>query len=184
MAHGGGAFSPDEINYLKSLPAVSEATSTRITYSEAFKRLSLRRYMAGESPVKLFREAGMSPELIGYKRIERAFARWKKAEAGAVRGDPSDEGRRSWKGGADDGTSQARLSDREGLARAGQTIDMPLPGSEASRKFDIRDVLIFQQIRRIDELEAQVDRLRAQLDHMDACGSAAGDDAGDPSVND
>ncbi|BAQ32409.1 hypothetical protein BBSC_2329 [Bifidobacterium scardovii JCM 12489 = DSM 13734] len=61
---------------------------------------------------------------------------------------------------------------------------MPLPGSEASRKFDIRDVLIFQQIRRIDELEAQVDRLRAQLDHMDACGSAAGDDAGDPSVND
>lgn len=99
MAHGGGAFSPDEINYLKSLPAVSEATSTRITYSEAFKRSSLRRYMAGESPVKLFREAGMSPELIGYKRIERAFARWKKAEAGAVRGDPSDEGRRSWKGG-------------------------------------------------------------------------------------
>ena len=55
---------------------------------------------------------------------------------------------------------------------------MPLPGSEASRKFDIRDVLIFQQIRRIDELEAQVDRLHAQLDHMDACGSAAGDDAG------
>ena len=32
---------------------------------------------AGEKPTALFREAGLDPKLIGYKRIERAFARWR-----------------------------------------------------------------------------------------------------------
>lgn len=50
----------------------------RITYTESFKHNCMRRYHAGESPVELFREAGLDPSLIGYKRIERCFARWRK----------------------------------------------------------------------------------------------------------
>lgn len=37
MANGGGVFSPEEVKYLKSLPAVAEASEKRITYSDAFK---------------------------------------------------------------------------------------------------------------------------------------------------
>lgn len=78
MCNGGGAFSPEEVEYLRSLPVVAEATSRRITYTELFKHNCMRRYHAGESPVELFREAGLDPSLIGYKRIERCFARWRK----------------------------------------------------------------------------------------------------------
>ena len=78
MCNGGGAFSPEEVEYLRSLPVVAEATSRRITYTESFKHNCMRRYHAGESPVELFREAGLDPSLIGYKRIERCFARWRK----------------------------------------------------------------------------------------------------------
>ena len=44
------------------------------------------RYLAGESPTKIFREAGLPPELIGYKRIERSVARWKAAVLKSVNG--------------------------------------------------------------------------------------------------
>lgn len=32
MSNGGGMFSPEEVAYLKTLPAVAEATARRITY--------------------------------------------------------------------------------------------------------------------------------------------------------
>ena len=67
MTVGGGAFSPEEIKYLKSLPAVAEATSKRITYTDDFKRYCVTRYNEGASPVRLFREAGLDSALIGYK---------------------------------------------------------------------------------------------------------------------
>ena len=74
MTVGGGAFSPEEVKYLKSLPAVAEATSKRITYTDDFKRYCVTRYNEGASPVRLFREAGLDSALIGYKRIERCLA--------------------------------------------------------------------------------------------------------------
>lgn len=91
MSNGGGMFSPEEVAYLKTLPAVAEATARRITYSEAFKQSCMRRYHAGESPVKLFREAGLDPALIGYKRIERCFARWRKSSSDAMAGSQYDD---------------------------------------------------------------------------------------------
>lgn len=75
---GGGSFSADELQMLRKLPAVANATKDRITYADTFKRVCVIRYLAGESPTKIFREAGLPPELIGYKRIERSVARWKK----------------------------------------------------------------------------------------------------------
>ena len=80
MTSGGGTFSPEEIKYLKSLSAVAEATAKRITYTDDFKRYCVVHYNEGASPVRMFREAGLDPALIGYKRIERCLARWREAQ--------------------------------------------------------------------------------------------------------
>lgn len=44
---GGGAFSDEEIQLLRGLPAVANVTRNRITYSDAFKQLCTIRYLAG-----------------------------------------------------------------------------------------------------------------------------------------
>lgn len=74
-------FDADRVQYLIGLPAVRSATANRIEYSEDFQRDCMERYAKGDSPVKMFREAGLGPEIIGYKRIERCIARWKEAAA-------------------------------------------------------------------------------------------------------
>ena len=76
----------DELLMLRDLPAVANVSKDRITYSNAFKQVCVIRYLAGESPTKIFREAGLPPELIGYKRIERSVARWKAAVLKSVSG--------------------------------------------------------------------------------------------------
>lgn len=73
-------FTQEQIAYLESLPAVARASATRIRYADDFRRACLERYRHGESPTALFREAGLDPKLVGYKRIERCFARWKRQE--------------------------------------------------------------------------------------------------------
>ena len=75
-----------ELQMLRDLPAVANVSKDRITYSNAFKQVCVIRYLAGESPTKIFREAGLPPELIGYKRIERSVARWKAAVLKSVSG--------------------------------------------------------------------------------------------------
>lgn len=74
------------LQMLRDLPAVANVSKDRITYSNAFKQVCVIRYLAGESPTKIFREAGLPPELIGYKRIERSVARWKAAVLKSVSG--------------------------------------------------------------------------------------------------
>ena len=76
----------EEFQMLRDLPAVANVSKDRITYSNAFKQVCVIRYLAGESPTKIFREAGLPPELIGYKRIERSVARWKAAVLKSVNG--------------------------------------------------------------------------------------------------
>lgn len=76
----------DELQMLRDLPAVANVSKDRITYSNAFKQVCVIRYLAGESPTKIFREAGLPLELIGYKRIERSVARWKAAVLKSVSG--------------------------------------------------------------------------------------------------
>lgn len=83
---GEGSFSMEELQMLRDLPAVANVSKDRITYSNAFKQVCVIRYLAGESPTKIFREAGLPPELIGYKRIERSVARWKAAVLKSVNG--------------------------------------------------------------------------------------------------
>ncbi|WP_338024185.1 hypothetical protein [Bifidobacterium amazonense] len=81
MASKKVVFTDEQVTYLNSLPAVQSATANRIEYAADFQRDCMERYGRGESPVKIFRAAGLGPELIGYKRIERCIARWKTAFA-------------------------------------------------------------------------------------------------------
>lgn len=74
---GGGSFSAREVAFLQSLPAVERVSQKRIEYADDFKHYVMRRYMAGDSPVAIFRACGLDSSLIGYKRIERCIARWK-----------------------------------------------------------------------------------------------------------
>lgn len=70
------------VDYVASLPAVAAATNKRITYTSGFKRRVASGYRRGESPVAMFREAGLGPEIIGYKRIERCVAHWRSLDPG------------------------------------------------------------------------------------------------------
>ena len=74
-----GKFTKDERDYLNSLDAVSEVSSRQIIYSNSFKIHFMEMYEKGEKPGKIFADAGLSAQLIGYKRIERCCSRWKAA---------------------------------------------------------------------------------------------------------
>ena len=84
---GMTGFSDAEMALLSGLDAVAWVTRTRITYKDSFKREAVTRYRRGESPVRIFREAGLDPRIIGNKRIERCIARWKREppDAGTTR---------------------------------------------------------------------------------------------------
>lgn len=84
---GMTGFSDAEMALLSGLDAVAWVTRTRITYTDSFKREAVTRYRRGESPVRIFREAGLDPRIIGNKRIERCIARWKREppDAGTTR---------------------------------------------------------------------------------------------------
>ena len=196
MTVGGGAFSPEEVKYLKSLPAVAEATSRRITYTDGFKRYCVTRYNEGASPVRLFREAGLDSALIGYKRIERCLARWREAQdeiLGAETPEPAEKNSRgggvshskfyrSGTAGTSDTSNEWREAEGAAItAKAGSESDFHVsperraiifPISRKEQNNDLRDLLIAQQVRRIDELERQVDMLEALL-HSGRRGSRA-----------
>lgn len=70
-------FSNTEVEYLRALPAVESVTENRITYSRDFQISCMRRYLDGERPSTIFTSAGLSPAIIGRKRVERNIARWK-----------------------------------------------------------------------------------------------------------
>ena len=70
-------FSTEQLEALKANPYVSQATSRRITYTDEFKSLFVRRYKEGFTPRRIFHDAGFDVDALGYKRIERASDRWR-----------------------------------------------------------------------------------------------------------
>lgn len=185
MTSGGGTFSPEEIKYLKSLSAVAEATAKRITYTDDFKRYCVVHYNEGASPVRMFREAGLNPALIGYKRIERCLARWRESQdeilnsgnakagvadselfrsgaAGAPNIPESARAARAWRDSAESSLPAGTGSESDfHVSPERRAIIFPVSRKEQNN--DLRDLLISQQVRRIDELERQVDMLEALL---------------------
>lgn len=96
---------------------------------------------AGESPTYLFREAGLGPELIGEKRIERCMDRWRK---------------------------KMQLEDLEVASSPERlfSVDMDTAQDREVSKVDVRDVrdlIICKQTRYIESLQRQIDELRLQL---------------------
>lgn len=63
-----GKFTAKERSYLASLPAVKSVSASHIRYTDQFRVECMCRYRAGESSAAIFREAGLDPKLIGYKR--------------------------------------------------------------------------------------------------------------------
>lgn len=184
MTSGGGTFSPEEIKYLKSLSAVAEATAKRITYTDDFKRYCVVHYNEGASPVRMFREAGLDPALIGYKRIERCLARWRESQdeilnsgnakagadselfrsgaAGAPNIPESARAARAWRDSAESSLPAGTGSESDfHVSPERRAIIFPVSRKEQNN--DLRDLLISRQVRRIDELERQVDMLEALL---------------------
>lgn len=146
-------FSSREIQYLESLPAVERVGHDRIIYRDGFKRDCVRRYAAGESPARIFRNAGLDSSLIGYKRIERCISRWKRTirfDEDELTGDvdytiPPEQ---RWSSGS---RAQTRGGDAE------------MEGPTYIGEPDVRRLIIAQQARRIESLEQELEQLRAQL---------------------
>lgn len=76
-----GLFTEEELQYLNSLDVIVRADPLRLTYSQEFKTEFMTRLKKGESPKVIFESVGLYVSLIGYKRIERASAHWREAEA-------------------------------------------------------------------------------------------------------
>ncbi|KAB8292662.1 hypothetical protein [Bifidobacterium avesanii] len=72
-------FTASERAQLELLDAVERVTpGGMIRYSPDFRERALREYGAGKSPMRIFADAGFPVETLGNKRIERAFAHWRK----------------------------------------------------------------------------------------------------------
>lgn len=172
-------FSEQEIRYLKGMPAVENATESRIVYSDQFKDECLRQWRAGESVTKVFRAAGLPPELVGYKRIERAISRWRGSED-RIRRQAHASGSRSDTFAAPFGGADPAAMAPEAVSWNADAVSDALTG-RMTPGFDVRDILIVQQIRRIAELEQQVDALRVAISarRNTAPSAAAPDQAAD-----
>lgn len=72
-----GKFTEAEREYLMSLDAVDDVRGGSIHYSDRFRIEAMARYRSGERPKAIFESAGLLVEMVGYKRIERSFARWR-----------------------------------------------------------------------------------------------------------
>ena len=74
---GKGDFTDREKEELRRNRFVQSVTDRCVFYTEEFKKLYVSRYLAGETPCRIFREAGFDVRMLGNKRIERASHRWR-----------------------------------------------------------------------------------------------------------
>ena len=73
----GKKLDRETVDYLRTLPEiVRRLQGGRIYYTNSFRTQATARYAMGDRPVDIFRDNGIGPEVIGYKRIERCIARW------------------------------------------------------------------------------------------------------------
>ena len=70
-------FDQEERQHLCGLAAVNSCTEKRITWNREFIGRVQSEIEAGGHPTEIFRKAGVGPEVIGRKRIERCVARWR-----------------------------------------------------------------------------------------------------------
>lgn len=158
-----GVFNQRERAYLLSLDVVDSVTQGRIFYTEQFKRDCMRQYWNGSRPVDIFRQAGLYPELIGYKRIERCVARWK--EDVKKRRINLDE---YFLDNDADGAEEAAVAAASDGAIARHTGMAP----------DIYELKIEQCERRIRILERRIKRINRQLVELSRTGVESPSESG------
>lgn len=78
---GRGRLTHEEIKILKENPYVKDVNENRVLYTDDFKALFIEEYFNGKKPMAIFVEAGFDVSILGSKRIERASARWREANA-------------------------------------------------------------------------------------------------------
>ena len=162
-------FTLEEAAYLRSLPAVKEVSASRITYANWFKVECVRRYLKGEPARRIFREAGLEPSLIGSKRIERCVSRWKSdgfimGEAAKEKTEDLDDEKSNIDAVGGGLPKPKTLLENYNIANA---AFMAIGTSKNGRKmFDVRDLIIYQQVRQIAMLQEKVDELQHRLDAM------------------
>ena len=67
----GKKLDRETVDYLRTLPEiVRRVQGGRIYYTNSFRAQATARYAVGDRPVDIFRDNGIGPEVIGYKRIE------------------------------------------------------------------------------------------------------------------
>ena len=150
-ASGSRSFTPEQVRYLGSLPAVSTVGPNRIRYERGFAAACLKRYMQGAAPTELFRKAGLEPELIGRKRIERCFFRWKERESAILRYAQEDD---AWYFIHGDVRTKGAKTESKGASVGG--VMWLVPGS-------VRDRVMEQLVSYNEMLERENRKLRALL---------------------
>ncbi len=78
-------FTQEEIYILSSNKYVYHVTEQRITYTLEFKQLFLDSLNHGKKPRQIFKDAGISPEILGTIRINDARRRIKEEAASPER---------------------------------------------------------------------------------------------------
>ena len=190
----GKKLDRETVDYLRTLPEiVRRVQGGRIYYTNSFRTQATARYAMGDRPVDIFRDNGIGPEVIGYKRIERCLARWRESQdeilnsgnakagvenklggeasdselfrsgaAGAPNIPESARAARAWRDSAESSLPAGTGSESDfHVSPERRAIIFPVSRKEQNN--DLRDLLISQQVRRIDELERQVDMLEALL---------------------
>ncbi len=139
---GRGKLTAEEIQILNANPNIATVNGNRIVYTDEFKYHFMHEYLAGKGPTQIFREAGLMPELLGSKRIERATDRWKESYfAGSL-------------GVHKEGTIRHReLINQPGLTREEKKL---LVAQQAIRK-------LHRKQKQIEALQAENEVLRKQL---------------------
>lgn len=71
-------FTDEQIEELKRNPYVISVTSKYVNYSEEFKKLFLKDYNDGMSPIDIFRKYGLDPDTLGEQRRHNFVMRIKR----------------------------------------------------------------------------------------------------------
>lgn len=71
-------FTDEQIKELNNNPYVISVTSKYVNYSEEFKKLFLKDYNDGMSPIDIFKKYGLDPDTLGEQRRYNFVMRIKK----------------------------------------------------------------------------------------------------------
>jgi hypothetical protein len=63
-------FTAQQLEELLQSPHVSYVSRSTISYTLKFKEMAWQRYCDGVDPVKIFRDAGLDPDVLGRERIK------------------------------------------------------------------------------------------------------------------